>query len=92
MTRIGEMNEDDVLRAVRGSMERTAGQSRPPLETIMARGRGRRRRRLAGVCLAGAAAAAAAVAVGVGVGVTGAVSPSGAAQAGRPRRTWPRSP
>ena len=39
MTRIGEMNEDDVLRAVRGSMERTAGQSRPPLETIMARGR-----------------------------------------------------
>ena len=78
MNRTGEMNDDDVLAAVRGSVDRTAGQSRPALEAIVARGRARQRRRLAGASLAGAAAA-----VAVAVGVTGAVSPSGAAPPGR---------
>ncbi len=75
------MNDDEVLEAVRGSVDRTMRRPRPPVLAIMARGRSRHRRRLAGLSLAGAAAAAAAAAA-VAVGVTGAVSPSGSAPAG----------
>jgi hypothetical protein len=56
-----DMNDDDVLRAVRGSLSGVRIPASPRLEAIVARGRARRRRRHVELSVAGVASGAALV-------------------------------